>query len=76
MRLVGWPGVTHIAVAILLTLFSLGIRDIRLGPSLPAFITPNVFDVLVKNFHIKPITTPAADLEAILTPQSIQEQAA
>ena len=64
------------AVAILLTLFSLGIQDIRLGPSLPAFITPNVLDVLVKNFHIKPITTPEADLEAILTPQAAQEQAA
>jgi hydroxylamine reductase len=40
------------AVAILLTLLSLGIKDIRLGPSLPAFITPNVLDVLVKNFYI------------------------
>jgi hydroxylamine reductase len=54
------------AVAILLTLFSLGIQDIRLGPSLPAFITPNVLDVLVKNFAIKPITTPAEDLATIL----------
>jgi len=54
------------AVAILLTLLSLGIRDIRLGPSLPAFVTPNVLDFLVKNFDIKPITTPEADLKAIL----------
>jgi len=54
------------AVAILLTLFHLGIRDIRLGPSLPAFITPNVLEVLVKNFAIKPITTPAEDLATIL----------
>ena len=54
------------AVAILLTLFHLGIRDIRLGPSLPAFITPNVLDVLVKNFAIKPISTPEEDLAAIL----------
>ena len=54
------------AVAILLTLFYLGIQDIRLGPSLPAFITPNVLDVLVKNFAIKPISTPAEDLAAIL----------
>ncbi len=54
------------AVAILLTLFYLGIRDIRLGPTLPAFITPNVLDVLVKNFAIKPITTPDEDLKAIL----------
>ncbi len=54
------------AVAILLTLFSLGIKDIRLGPSLPAFITPAVLDVLVKNFNIMPITTPDEDLKAIL----------
>ena len=54
------------AVAILLTLFHLGIKDIRLGPSLPAFITPNVLDVLVKNFNIMPITTPEEDLKAIL----------
>ncbi|MBU0967416.1 MAG: hydroxylamine reductase [Proteobacteria bacterium] len=54
------------AVAILLTLFYLGIQDIRLGPSLPAFVTPNVLDVLVKNFNIKPISTPDEDLKAIL----------
>jgi len=54
------------AVAILLTLFSLGIKDIRLGPSLPAFITPAVLEVLVKNFNIMPITTPDGDLKAIL----------
>ncbi len=54
------------AAAILLTLLYLGIRDIRLGPSLPAFITPGVLDVLVKNFGIKPITTPGEDLKAIL----------
>ena len=54
------------AVAILLTLLYLGIKDIRLGPSLPAFTTSNVLDVLVKNFDIKPITTPDADLKAIL----------
>jgi hydroxylamine reductase len=54
------------AVAILLTLLYLGIKDIRLGPSLPAFITPNVLNVLVKNFNIMPISTPDADLEAIL----------
>jgi len=54
------------AVAILLTLLYLGIKNIRLGPSLPAFITPNVLDVLVKNFEIKPISTPDADLKAIL----------
>jgi len=54
------------AVAILLTLFHLGIQDIRLGPSLPAFITPNVLNVLVENFKVKPITTPDEDLRAIL----------
>ena len=54
------------AVAILLTLLHLGIKDIRLGPSLPAFITPNVLDVLVKNFNIMPINTPDEDLKAIL----------
>jgi len=54
------------AVAILLTLLHLGIKDIRLGPSLPAFITPNILDVLVKTFNIKPITTADEDLKAIL----------
>ncbi len=54
------------AVAILLTLLHLGIKNIRLGPSLPAFVSPAVLDVLVKNFDIKPITTPDADLKAIL----------
>jgi len=54
------------AVAVLLTLLHLGIKDIRLGPSLPAFITPNVLDVLVRSFNIMPITTPDEDLAAIL----------
>ncbi|MBV1715994.1 MAG: hydroxylamine reductase [Desulfarculus sp.] len=54
------------ACAILLTLLHLGIKDIRLGPSLPAFITPNVLQVLVDNFNIMPITTPDEDLKAIL----------
>ena len=54
------------AVAILLALLYLGIKNIRLGPSLPAFITPNVLNVLVKNYDIKPISTPEADLKAIL----------
>jgi hydroxylamine reductase len=54
------------AVAILLTLLHLGIKNIRLGPSLPAFVTPNVLDVLVKNFNIMPISTPDEDLKAIL----------
>ncbi|MEA3230408.1 MAG: hydroxylamine reductase [Thermodesulfobacteriota bacterium] len=54
------------ACAILLSLLHLGIKDIRLGPTLPAFITPNVLDVLVKNFNIMPIGTPEEDLKAIL----------
>jgi hydroxylamine reductase len=54
------------AVVILLTLLSLGIKDIRLGPALPAFLTPNVLGVLVEKFAIKPITTPDADLKEIL----------
>ena len=54
------------AVAVLLTLLYLGIKDIRLGPSLPAFITPNVLNVLVEKFNIMPIGTAEADLAAIL----------
>jgi hydroxylamine reductase len=54
------------ACAILLTLLYLGIRNIRLGPTLPAFLTGNVLDVLVKNFNIMPISTPEQDLKAIL----------
>ncbi len=54
------------AVCILLALLYLGIKNIRLGPSLPAFVTPNVLDVLVKNFGIQPIGTAEADLKAIL----------
>ena len=54
------------AVAILLTLFHLNIQGIRLGPSAPAFITPNVLKVLQDKFDLKLITTPAQDLKAIL----------
>ncbi|MBR9980788.1 MAG: hydroxylamine reductase [Desulfatitalea sp.] len=54
------------ACAILLTLLHLGIKNIRLGPSLPAFISPNVLNVLVENFNIMPISTPEQDLKAIL----------
>ena len=54
------------AVCVLLALLHLGLKGIRLGPSLPAFITPNVLDTLVKNFDIKPIATPDEDLKAIL----------
>jgi hydroxylamine reductase len=54
------------AVSILLTLLYLGIKNIRLGPTLPAFITPNVLNFLVDTYQIQPITTPEADLQAIL----------
>lgn len=54
------------AVCILLTLLYLGIKNIRLGPTLPAFISPNVLDILIKNFNISLITTPSEDLKAIL----------
>jgi len=54
------------AVAILLTLLHLGVKNIRLGPSLPAFISPNVLNILVEKFAIKPISTVDEDLAAIL----------
>ena len=54
------------AVCILLSLLHLGVQNIRLGPTLPAFVTPAVLDVLVQNFSIKPITTAKEDLAAIL----------
>ncbi len=54
------------AVAVLLSLLHLGIRNIRLGPTLPAFITPNILKVLVENFNLMPISTPEEDLKAIL----------
>jgi hydroxylamine reductase len=54
------------AVAILLTLLSLGIKNIRLGPTLPAFVTPGTLAVLVEKFGIKPISTAQGDLKAIL----------
>lgn len=60
------------AVAILLTLLHLGIKDIRLGPTLPSFLTPNVLNYLVENFAIKPITTPDEDLAAILEEEPVE----
>lgn len=54
------------AVCILLTLLHLGIRNIRLGPSLPAFLSPDVLQYLVDNFGIAPITTPEQDLAELL----------
>lgn len=54
------------AVCILLTLLYLGIKNIYLGPTLPAFISPNVLNFLVENYGISPISTPEADLKKIL----------
>ena len=54
------------AVCILLTLLHLGIQNMKLGPSLPAFVGPNVLNVLVEKFNIAPVSTPEQDLEAIL----------
>ncbi|WP_071518665.1 hydroxylamine reductase [Geitlerinema sp. PCC 9228] len=54
------------AVAILLTLLYLGIKDIRLGPSIPAFISPNVLQLLSQQYNLKPISTPDEDLAACL----------
>lgn len=54
------------AVAILLTLLHLGVKNIRIGPSAPAFVTPNVFKVLNETFGLQLITTPDEDLKAIL----------
>ena len=54
------------AVAILYSLLHLGIKDIHLGPSLPAFVTPNILDVLVKNYKLTPNGTPEGDLKKIL----------
>ncbi len=54
------------AVCILLTLLHLGIKNILLGPSLPAFISPNVLNVLVENYNIGPISTPEEDLKKLL----------
>lgn len=54
------------AVAVLLTMLYLGLKDIYLGPSLPAFVTPNVLRVLVEKFNIKAISTPDEDLKTIL----------
>lgn len=54
------------AVVILLSLLHLGIKNIKIGPSLPAFVTPNVLNFLVENFNLGPISTPEADLKAAL----------
>ena len=54
------------AVIVLLALLHLGVKKIRLGPTLPAFLSPNVINVLVDNFELKPIGTVEADLIAIM----------
>ena len=54
------------AVCILLTLLHLGIKNIRLGPSLPAFLSPNILNYLVENYGIAPITTPEEDIKTLL----------
>jgi len=54
------------AVTVLLALLYLGVKDIHLGPTLPAFLSPNVVDVLVKNFNISGITTVEADMKAMI----------
>ena len=54
------------AVCILLTLLHLGIKNIHLGPTIPAFISPNVLNFLVENYGISPISTPEEDLKKLL----------
>ncbi len=54
------------AVCILLTLLYLGIKNIRIGPSLPAFISPGVLGFLVENFGIAPIGTPEEDIKTLM----------
>lgn len=57
------------AVCILLTLLHLGIRNMRLGPSLPAFLSPGVLNILAERYKLAPITTPEEDLRAMLAPR-------
>ena len=54
------------AVCILLTLLSLGIKNIYLGPTIPAFVSPNVLQTLVDEYNITPISMPEEDLKKIL----------
>ena len=56
------------AAAVFLTLLALGVRNVRLGPTLPAFLTPAILDILVNQFGVLPITTAEADIKAALTP--------
>ena len=54
------------AVAVLLALLSLGVKGIRLGPTLPAFVSPSVLKVLVEKFNIRPIRDVGTDVEAMM----------
>ena len=54
------------AVCILLTLLALGIKNIYIGPTLPAFVSPNILNFLVENYNLTPISTPEEDLKKIL----------
>jgi hydroxylamine reductase len=54
------------AICVLLSLLALGVKNIYLGPTLPVFVSPNVLNVLVDTFGIRPTTTADADLKAIL----------
>ena len=54
------------AVIVLLALLSLGVKNIHLGPTLPAFLSPNIAQVLVKNFGIGTISTPDEDIEKLI----------
>jgi hydroxylamine reductase len=54
------------AVSVLLTLLYLGIKNIRLGPTLPAFVSPNILGFLIENFNIAPTTTVDEDIKTIL----------
>ncbi|MEX8342054.1 hypothetical protein AB6Y98_19250 [Clostridioides difficile] len=70
-EVVAYPGMVHIdeevqSVCILLTLLHLGIKNIYIGPSLPAFLSKNVLDILVDKFALTPISTPEEDMKKIL----------
>ena len=54
------------AVCILLTLLYLGVKNIRLGPTLPAFVSPDVLKILTEKYGVAPISDPANDLKALL----------
>ena len=55
------------AVIVLLALLSLGIKNIHLGPTLPAFLSPNVRDVLIEKFHLSGITTVNEDIKSLIS---------